>query len=141
MGLNPLVLDVFLESVSHLLWDEYMLPVFAAFGVPECQFSLVDVHGSQLQDLAHSHSSPGHQFKDETVPQFLGCKDDFVDNIFSDDFPGNHGSRTEHLSQHRAVAGAAKVSIDIGSVEVEEGCEVGVFDAFGLLLFPFGDLV
>jgi hypothetical protein len=35
MGLNPLILDVFLESVSHLLWDEYVLSLFAAFGVPK----------------------------------------------------------------------------------------------------------
>ena len=141
MGLNPLVLDVFLESVSHLLWDEYMLPVFAAFGVPECQFSLVDVHGSQFQNLTHSHAIPGHQFQDEAVSQFRRCEDDFVDNIFSDDFPRNDWPRPEHLSQHRAVAGAAKVSIYIGPDEVEEGCQVGVLDAFGLRFLAFGDLV
>jgi len=141
LGLNPVVSDVFLQSVSHFLRDENMLPIFTAFRVSKRQFPVVNVHRSQLQHFFHSNAATGHQFKHKTVPQFFGCKYDFVDNIFSDDFLGNHGSGPEHLSEHRAVAGAAKVSIDIGSDEVEEGCEVGVFDAFGLLFLAFGDPV
>jgi len=79
IGLNPIVPDVFLDSVGHFLWDEYMLPLFAAFGVSERQFPLIDVHGSQFQDLSHSHSTPGHQFQDEPVSGFDRCEDDFID--------------------------------------------------------------
>jgi len=35
MGLNLFVPDIFLEPVRHFLWDEYVLPLFAAFGVLE----------------------------------------------------------------------------------------------------------
>jgi hypothetical protein len=141
MGLNPFVPDVFLESVSHLLRDKYVLSFFPAFGVPECQFSVVHVHRSYFQNLAHSHTASGHQLQHETVPQFRRCEDDFVDHIFSDDLPGDDGPGPEHLSQHRAVAGATKICIDIGSDKIEEGCEVGILDALGLLFLPFGDLV
>jgi len=118
-----------------------MLPFFAAFRVSEGQLPVVDVHRPQLQDLADSHAATGHQFQHEAVPQFLGCEDDFVDHILSDDLPGNHGPRPEHLPEHRAVTGAPKIVVDIGSDEVEEGGEVGVFDAFGLLLAAFGNPV
>jgi len=141
MGLNPLVPDVFLESVSHFLWDENMLPIFAALGVPQREFPVVEVHRSQFQNLNHSHAATGHQFQYETVPQFLGRKDDFVDDVFLDDVPGNHWPGPKHLSQHWAIAGTAKIRVDIVSDEVEEGGEVGVFDAFGLLFLPFGDPV
>jgi hypothetical protein len=141
MGLNPLVPDVFLESVCHLLWDENMFPIFTAFRVPQRQFPVVDVHRSQFQDLAHPHAATGHQFKHKAVPQFFGCKDDFVDDVFFDDFPRNHGPGPEHLPEHWAIAGAPKIRVDIASDEVEEGGEVGVLDAFGLLSLTFGDFV
>jgi len=141
MGLNPVVPDVFLKPICHFLWDENILPFFAAFGVPQRQFPVMDVHRPQLQNLTHSHPATGHQFQHETVSQSLGCEDDFIDDVFLDDLPGNHGPGPEHLPEHRAVAGAAKIGVDIDSDEVEEGREVGVFDAFGLLFLTFGDPV
>lgn len=121
MGLNPFVPDIFLESVCHFQWDEYVLSLFSAFGVLERQLPVVDVHGSEFQDLAHSHATAGHQFQHEAVPQFRRCKDDFVDHVLFDDLPGNDRSGPEHLSEHRAVAGATKIWVDIESDEVEEG--------------------
>ena len=98
-----------------------MFPFLAAFGVPERQFSVMDVHRSEFQDLTHSHSATGHQFQHEAVPQFRRGEDDFVDHVLFDDLPGDDRSGPEHLSEHRAVAGAAKVYIDIGSDKIEEG--------------------
>jgi hypothetical protein len=119
--LNPVVPDVFLESVSHFLWDEDMLPFLAAFRVSEGQFPVVDVHRPQLQDLADSHAATGHEFQHETVSQFRRRKNDLIDDVFLDNFPGNHGPRPEHLPEHRAVARAAKIRIDVRSYKIEEG--------------------
>jgi len=119
--LNSIFPDVFFEPVSHLLRDEYILPLFAAFGVPKGQFPVVDIHCSQFQDLAHPHAASGHQFQHETIPQFGRCKDDFVNDIFFDDLPGDDGSYPEHLPHHWVVAGIAEIGIDIRSDEVEEG--------------------
>jgi len=121
LWLNPVVPDVFLASVGHFLWDENMLPIFSALGSPQRQFPVMDVHRFQLQDLTHSHSATGHKFQHETVPQFLGCEDDFINDVFLDDLQGNHGSGPKHLPEHRRVAGTAKIIIDIGSDEVEKG--------------------
>jgi len=121
MGLNPFVPDVFLESIRHLLWDKYVLPLLAAFGVPQRQFPVMDVHRFQFQDLTHSHPATGHEFQHEAVPQFLGCEDYFINDVFFDDLPGDDGPGPEHLPEHGAVAGAAKIIIDIGFDEVEEG--------------------
>jgi len=121
IGLDFLVPDIFLESVSYLLRDEYVLPLFPTLGVPERQFPAIDISGPQLQDLAYSHSASGHQFQHETVSGFDCCEDDFVDHVFFDDFPGNDGSCPEHLPHHRVVAGIAEIGIDIGSDEVEKG--------------------
>ena len=119
--LNLLVPDIFLESVGHFLWNEYVLTFLAAFGVLEGQFPAVDISGPQLQDLAHSHSTSGHQFQDQTVSLFDCREDDFVDHVFFDDLPGNDGSGSEHLFEHRVVAGVAEIGIDIDSDEVEKG--------------------
>jgi len=52
----------------------------------------------------------------------LFCReDDFVDHVFFDDLPGNDGSGSEHLFEHRVVAGVAEIGIDIDSDEVEKG--------------------
>ena len=98
-----------------------MFSLFAAFGVPEGQFPVVDIPGPQLQDLAYSHTASGHQFQHETVSRFDRCEDDFINDIFFDDLPRNDWPCPEHLPEHRAVAGTAKICIDIGSDEVEEG--------------------
>ena len=93
----------------------------AAFGVPQRHFPVVDVPRPQLQDLADSHAATGHEFQHEAVAQFFGGEDDFVDDVFLDDLPGNDGPGPEHLPEHRAVAGAAEIRVDIDSDEVEEG--------------------
>ncbi len=120
MRLNSLVPDILFESVGHFLWDEYVLPLFLAFGVSERQLSVLDVSGSQLQDFTDSHSASGHQFQDEAVSWFVCLEDDFVDNFLFDDFPGGNGFCLEHLSQDWGVAGVMEILIDIGFDEVEE---------------------
>ena len=119
--LNSIFPDIFFEPVSHLLRDENMLPFFAAFGVSKGQFPVMDVNRPQLQDLTHSHAATGHEFQHETVSEFLGCEDDFIDHVLLDDLPGNHGPRSEHLPHHWVVAGIVEIGIDIRSDEVEEG--------------------
>lgn len=118
--LNSIVPDLFFEPVSHFLRDEYLLPLFAAFRVPKGRFPIMDIHRSQFQDLAHSHTASGHQFEHETIPQLGRCKDDFIDDVFFDDFPGDDGSGPEHLPEHRAVAGAAKIGIVLALMKLKK---------------------
>jgi len=98
IGLNALVPDILFESVGHFLWDEYVLPLLPAFRVSERQLSVLDVSGSQFQNLADSHSASGHQFQDEAVSWFFCLKDDFVYNFLFDDVPGGNGFCLEYLS-------------------------------------------
>ena len=97
IGLNPLVPDIFLEPISHFLGNEYVFPLFAAFGVPERQFPVMDIYGHEFQNLAHSHPASGHQLQNDAISWFDCCENDFVDHVFFDDLPGNDGSCSEHL--------------------------------------------
>ena len=79
-------------------------------------------HGpdSFVTDLTHSHAATGHQFQHETVSQFRRRKNDLIDDVFLDNFPGNHGPQPKHLPEHRAVARAPEIRVDVGSDKIEE---------------------
>src|SRR4030042_5376382 len=60
---NHLSAYVLLEAVCNLLRNDNNFPFLAAFGSSESELSVLDVIGCQFQDLADSHSTPGHQLK------------------------------------------------------------------------------
>ncbi len=69
---------VFLEAVRNLLRNEDGLPFPATFGSSKGEFPILNIVGSQFQDLADPHSAPGHQLKDQPVSGFSGSEDDFI---------------------------------------------------------------
>jgi len=131
---NASGLEIIFQSVGQLLGDEDYLHVFPAFGIPDSKLLIIHIHGGELQDLAHPHATPGHEFQHETVSH-LGCsEDDLVDHFFFMDLPRSQLSRSEKLLQHRGITGILELTIQVVADKVKEGLEIGVAGVLGELL-------
>jgi hypothetical protein len=98
IGLDVIVPDVRLESVSPFLRDEYMLPPFSAFWASERQLPVVYIGGSKFQNFSDSHPAPGHEFRYKAVSWLFCSEDDLINKVFFDDFPGGNRFCLEHFS-------------------------------------------
>jgi hypothetical protein len=91
-----------------------------------------------LQDLADPHSAPSHQFKHQSVSGFDRAKDDFIHDFLFENSPAGESRRSIELFQHRSIAWASEIGIEVLSDEVEERGQLGVAGPFGCL---FGVLI
>ena len=91
-----------------------------------------------MQDLADPHPAPSHQFKTQPVPGFNRAKDDFVHRFLFKNGPAGKARRSIELFQHRGIAWASEIGIEVLSDEIEERGQLGVAGSFGCL---FGVLI
>jgi hypothetical protein len=128
---NPFDSDVFSETVGHLLGNENYLTLFTTFGASEGEFPVFDIGRGQLQNLTDPHSTPSHQFKNQSVPGFDGAKDSLIHYFFFQNVPAGESWGSIELFQHRGVTGASEIRIEVFDDEVEEGGQLGVPGLFG----------
>jgi hypothetical protein len=69
---------VFAQSIRYFLWDEHEFVFLAAFRLTKNQFPVLQVSQSQLQHFTDSHTTTGHQFKNQPISNLGGAEDDFV---------------------------------------------------------------
>jgi len=118
--LNPFGSNVFSETVSYFLRNEHDLPLFSTLGSLEGPLPIFDVSRGQLEDLANSHPSPGHQLKNQSVSGFDSAEYHFIyDLLFENGPPGKSGGPIEFF-QHGCVAWASEIGIEVLGDEVEE---------------------
>ena len=96
-----------------------------------CELLIIHIHCSKLQDLAHPHATPGHEFQHEAVSYFGGPEDDLVDGLLFLDLPMHQLPRPKEFLQHRGVTGILELSVQIIADEVEESLEIGVASMLG----------
>jgi hypothetical protein len=68
--------------------------LFAALGLMEDQFSLMDLTHIKLQYLADAHPSPCQELKHQSIVDFGRSENDFVNGFFVNDFPFFAKNRT-----------------------------------------------
>jgi hypothetical protein len=51
------------------------------------QFLILYITWCQFQDLTNSHSTPGHQLQDNSVPDIHRSENNFVDGLLINDLP------------------------------------------------------
>ena len=117
---NPFPGYVFLEAIRNLLWDEDNFSFLAALGGSESELSILNITGNQFQYLADPHPTPGHQLKDQPVPGFDGAENDFVNHFLFQDGPADWSRGSIQLLQHRGIAWASEIGIEVLSDEIEE---------------------
>jgi len=120
---------------------EHKFPFFPAFRFPKGQFPALDISESEFEHFADSHTTPGHQFKNQPIPGFHGSENDLVNGFFLKDIPVSRCFRPEKFPHHRRVTGITEILINVVTDEIEKSGELGIADLFGLALFPFGDFI
>jgi len=86
-GADGLLADVFAEPLSHLLRNEDVFSLTAAFGIFEDHLLALHVHWFKLQHLTDVHPAAGHQFQDQPVARVFRPEDDLVNGFFFKDRP------------------------------------------------------
>ena len=110
---NPFPGNVFLEAVRNLLRNKNNFQFLAALGGSESELSILDITGSQFQDLADPHSTPSHQLKKEPIPGFDGAKNDFIHHLFLQNGPTDGSRWSIQFFQHGGIAWAAEIGIEV----------------------------
>jgi hypothetical protein len=106
-------------GVGHLLRDKHHLPFFSALRGSKGKLAVLDISRGQLENLADSHSTSGHQFEDQPVPGFDGTKDGLIHNFLFQNVPPSESWGPIELLQHRSVTGASEIGIEVFDDEVE----------------------
>ena len=118
---------------SDFLRKEHQLSLLATLRISEHQLSFINIPGLELEDFTYSHTTTGHELKDQAVPEFLGSKDDFINGLFFNNIPVAKRFCLEELSHHGSIAWILKRMIDVGFDEIEECRKMGVAGSLGVL--------
>jgi hypothetical protein len=59
-GFDPIVADIFLESVRNFLWQKSNLCLFSALGISNDNLSFLNIYGFELQNFADTQAATGH---------------------------------------------------------------------------------
>ena len=86
IGIDPIVTNIFLEPVGYFLWQENHLGLSAAFRFSDNDLPVFEIRGGEFQDLADSHTTPGHEFEHEPVSWVVRSENNFIDNVLFEDF-------------------------------------------------------
>jgi len=92
---------IFTEPVRHLLGNGYDFMLPSALGLLQDQFAILEVPQSEFQDLADSHTAPGHQFQHQPVPCLGGPENDLVHRLLFYDFPFRGHALPIDFADHR----------------------------------------
>jgi len=133
--------DIVPEPVSDLLWNENQFAFLAALGLPENQLAFLNISGSELEDLTDPHSTPGHEFHDQSIPWFRSSEDDFINFLFFQDVREWIPAPLEQFPDHGNIAGVLNCHIKGMSDEVKEGFQAGIAGSLCGLSCPLGDLI
>ena len=85
-GFDPIVTDIFLEPVHDLMGQEGNLRFIAALGISDDSLPVFDILGCEFQNLAYSHTTTGHEFEHEPVSLIPCSENDFINDVFFQDF-------------------------------------------------------
>jgi len=83
----------------------------------------LDICWREIQYLANSHSSSGHQLQHKPIPYVCGPEDDLIDGLLVHDIPLNSMRALENLSDDRTVAGIGECGKPSVDAEIVEGCQ------------------
>jgi hypothetical protein len=128
---NSFLFDVSLEPISNLLRDKNDLGFIATFGIPEDQFSTVNILGDKFEHLTDSHAPTGHKLQHETVSWIRCSENDFVNNLLFQNSPMGNFGRFKQFPEHRGAARIFKFRIDGILDEIKEGCQAGIAGSLG----------
>jgi hypothetical protein len=125
IGFNPLFSDIFFDPGSQFLRKEDRLSFSPAFRISNDDFSILNIHWGELENLTDPHAAASHEFEHDPIPRILRPKYDFIDHIFFQNFELGDLPCFEQLSQRVIVAGILKIRIDRILDEVEENGQKG----------------
>jgi hypothetical protein len=117
--------------MGQLLRDKNDLGLPTAFGCLDADSTPVNVRGRQLKNFPDSHSSPRHQFQDQSVSLILCSEDDLIDSFFFHDFPGHGPVVFEDLPKHWGITGICEPLHARVYDEGEEGTKKGKTESLG----------
>ena len=139
LGCDPLVPNVLLESLRHLLGNEdhFFLP--AAFRRSQNQPTVLNVPGRELQRFAHPQTAPGHQLNEQAITDSGNLEDDLIHGLLLQEVPPYLIRCTEELSQHGRIARILEIGLTGVLDEVEEGGQGGETGSLGRLLPAVGE--
>ena len=80
-------LDIFLEAIGYLLWNESDFGFSSAFSVRQNELAAFTFFWAEIQYLSNSHSTARHQLQHQPVPGVICSKDDFINDVFLDHRP------------------------------------------------------
>lgn len=140
MGFKPLYTDILLETICHLLRDEYNLLLLATLGLLDGNLPVSDITMVKAQDFPYPHSTSGHELQHQTIPGAAGPEDDLIHNLFLYDLTLNWFRDLEDLSQDGSVTRILECRVKGSSDEIEEGPKEGVTELSGGLPGPLAQL-
>ena len=73
-----------------------------------------------MEDFTNPHSTPSHQLKHQPVSGFDRAKDDFVRDFLFENSPADESRGSIELFQHRGIAWASEIVIEVLTDEIEE---------------------
>ena len=105
------------------------------------QFAVLQIAQSQFQHFTDTHTTTGHQFKNQSITNLGGSEDDFIDGFLLDDFPSQRYPFPIQLPNHGPVAWVPEFGIDVVAHEIEKGRDLGKTDSLGIGFVAFGETV
>jgi hypothetical protein len=134
LGRSPLLPDILLQPIRHLLGDEYDLLFLTALRLVDGELPVPDISRGEFQDLPYSHPAPGHKLQYDPLPGIPCPEDDLIHNLFVHDLPLNLLGHLEDLSQDGGVARILEIRVKRSSDVVEEAPKEGESEFPGGLL-------
>ena len=98
LGPNSFVLDIFSKSVCDFLRNVHNFGLQATFRVRQCDLAVFDTDRSNFQNLTNAHSSLGHQFHHNPIAWIFRFENNFINQVFFNDFRLLRALFSEYLS-------------------------------------------
>jgi hypothetical protein len=70
VGINALLPDIDFQPFSDFLRKEHELLLLATLRISKDQLPFSNTTGCELEDFTDSHTTTGHELKDQAVPEF-----------------------------------------------------------------------
>ena len=138
-GWIPFISDVFPQAVCDFLGDEHQLGFLTAFGLRQCDFTVLDIDRSDFEHLTDAHPALGHQLQHDPVARVSRSENDLINYVLLDDFPLLGALVLEDFFQNWCVARVLDLKINGVADVIEKGFKTGVAVTFGGLFGAFGE--
>jgi len=86
IGFYSFFSDIFFDPVCQFLRKEHRLTFSAAFRISNEDFSILNVHWDELENLADPHATPSHELEHNPISWILRPEYDFIGHIFFQNF-------------------------------------------------------